>query len=512
MLRGTQQVGIPQGHAYEQSKPLIILTEHAVLERKLYLRDDGSLARRDGGLLLQKGVQDFEFLFILPTWAATYERCKYGRTRYFITAKAHGAGRGGGAVTTNREIFPIQQLTEDGGPTPFELSYRSTHECLGSISLELSAVSLTVGGILHLRMMHPHPSPELTVYMICVFVEQQFELHDAVRGTWVSAPLERTRIWSAGSVSRSSAYPLYKSRCMSDSAAIHYPTIQALNASLEPAERRDSDGEHGYVVDAVIRMPDDNTLRPSTARGARTDIRVSHELAIEVLFSRTDMVDERPDSETFGKEKVQVFSMKKHAELSSCVLTYDALHLPPYSAQSPNVSIPQSRASSPTPRPTGHVPLAESRPPSPDAQAERRSRPRSSTDADRSLRSALSLALPSTMRSLPGSRLASREPSPTRHAGREMPKELPAGTPWVISNIRRRTGDTHHICICGQSTDSIVAAESRLVEGAPTAPGAWAGMPDSSPRGHGRTSSQTQAWLRMHEHARAPEIQTKSID
>ena len=43
----------------------------------------------------------------------------------------------------------------------------------------------------------------------------------------------------------------------------------------------------------MVRLPDDNRLRPTTARGTRTDIRISHEMGVEVLFSRTDVLDQR---------------------------------------------------------------------------------------------------------------------------------------------------------------------------------------------------------------------------
>lgn len=482
-LRGQQHVGVPHGPLQHSSKPpLLNWSDKVVFERKLWLTRDGSLARNghsEEGVLLQRGTQDFEFLFILPAWAAPYERCKYGNTRYVITATVHGAGRIGGAVSTSRDIFPIQQLTEDGGPTPFEVAFRGTHESLGNISLELSTVSLTVGGIMHLNIVHPHPLPQLTVYMVDVFIEQQFTLYDLFHKRWTKAPLERLRIWSAGSVSRNSASPLYEGggKRMGGGVASHFPAMQPLDETLHPADRADLGWANGYSINALIRLPDDHTLRPTTARGSHTDICVSHEICIEIFFSRTDVVDERPSSETFGKPKVQVFSTRKHADLSSCVLTYDAVHLPPYSHASPDIYNPQSPAT------VGDIHLAS---PATNYAAERSHNKRHSALA---------------IRSLP----VSRAPSPIGHkrhssTGRAVPQELPEGTPWVISNLRRRTGDTHHICVCGQTTDTLCAAEKRFTEGAPTAPGAWINTPkDDAPVSPWTPSSlptsPTREWL-----------------
>ena len=139
---------------------------------------------------------------------------------------------------------------------------------------------------------------------------------------------------------------------------------------------------------------------------------------------------------------------------SSCVLTYDAVHLPPYSYASPNIYNPRSPAT------VGDIYLAS---PATNYAAERLNKKQNSAFA---------------VRSLP----VSRSSSPIGHkrhssTGRAVPQELPEGTPWVISNLRRRTGDTHHICVCGQTTDTLCTSEKRFTEGAPTAPGAWINTP-----------------------------------
>ncbi|KAE8211985.1 hypothetical protein CF327_g4332 [Tilletia walkeri] len=89
-----------------------------------------------------------------------------------------------------------------------------------------------------------------------------------------------------------------------------------------------SEGPNAYRLRALLRLPSDDILHPTTLRGTRSDVHHTHEAVIEVFFSRSNVLSEEKGKE--GRPKVQVFSMRKNVVIQSCVVTPDMIHLPPY--------------------------------------------------------------------------------------------------------------------------------------------------------------------------------------
>ena len=553
VLQGVQTLAIPEGSPGVATS--IRWEEKILMEKTVEILSDGSVVTHKGkgkgkekekekqqpcgateGIHLEKGIHGFEFAFIIPASSAPFERNKHGRVRYILTATALGAGRARSHISTWKEIFIILHVNSDGGPTPLDIQYHDVHEALGPMSVSLTSASLTVGGTANLSVYHPDPPHGLSVHVIRVFLEQTFELYSDVRKGWLRLPTEKFRLWEKG-------YMPYKAKqndnvtpqdalwiADKDGGAgrpgrgagggpatispFGLPLNGSVSAPVTPGEpATPMYPENGYKVKSVVRLPDDNILRPSTVRGSRADIRVSHEMGVEVYFSRQDVLDTREGSESFGLPKVQVFSMRRATLIPSCCCTFDTIHLPPYSLESPS----NSRPSSPTPplsRRSSHAEL----------DAWKRTTP-------------LNLSLPgsrnssnpnSGSNSKANSRANSRESSPTRHgfgahfgghgrksrnssrerergrtghsrgnfglhaltpahgghienagsrsansSGYSTPRSLPLNTPWAVSHLPERTGTSHDTCNCGRTTEELSEAEQRLLEGVPTAPGAW---------------------------------------
>lgn len=360
----------------------------------------------EDGIWLSKGVHGFEFSFIIPASAPPFERSRHGRVKYVLTATALGAGRAKHNVSTTREIFVILNVNKDGGPTPLEITYADVHEALGPFSVSLTAASLTVGGTATLTVVHPDPPPKLTVHVIRVFCEQTFEMFSTQKQAWLKLPSEKLRIAEWGHMPNKSSRPpplseqvtttLADSLWLSDpdggeghpgkgathllphvapyGSAIPHPSHSAPQTprygptssplaftSNRPLHEAGSsshtaastphlgtDGLHqqngrkGYKIKATVRLPNDDHLRPSTVRGSKAEIRVGHEMGVEVFFSRLDVLDEKEGSETKGKPKVQVFSARRAVVIPSCTATFDTVHLPPYVQESPVNSRPPS--------------------------------------------------------------------------------------------------------------------------------------------------------------------------
>lgn len=535
-LIGIQTVGFPQSGPRDRA---LRWKENKVLERTLKLYPDGSKARTrsalarsaapvtsDASLFLEKGLHGLEFSFIVPASSPPYERCRFGRTRYFIIATVLGGGRGGTNVTTTREVFFVQMYQLDGGAIPLDIQYQDVHETLTFVSIAVSTSSLTVGGILNFAVVHPYVPPNVNVHLLRIYVEQNYEIYDRLTDRWGFMPPEKLRVWEIGVPpprTREENQPSYWAQGLLTADGVQNGTrlgAAARNSSVLHALGDAPDA--GYHLKTVVRMPNDHRLRPTTARGTRTDLRVSHELGVEFVFSRPDVLDERSDSDMKGLPKMQVFTMSKSITVQTCEFTYDAIHLPPYSQESPVASQPISRSASGIAHPsaspwrrqrsslsnesewnrlvqslshltTGTRSLASSRESSP-CQSRVSSRP----------------ASPSLQPPSPGGPVVVRRPNDDAWLPdvRAAPRGIPAGAPWAVPQLPPRTGESHYTCNCGQSTEQLVAAEERLLGGAPTAPGAWietptpdAALPPWTPSL--RASSPMHEWLSAHEQ-RAP--------
>lgn len=570
------------------------------------------------GIHLDKGLHGFEFAFIIPSSSAPFERAKNGRLRYTLTAIALGAGRGRAHVTVSREIFIVLQVNSDGGPTPLDIQFHDIHEALGALSVSLTSASLTVGGTASLSIYHPTIPPGLSVHVARVFLEQTIELYSEQRKGWTKLPPEKFRLWERGYMPyKDKAKQIDPNLTMEDSlwlraedgvspgrpgrgatnAPVLSPYGTAINGSggpstpmrgnsplvpmaALPGSSHNSSTLHtgastpshdGYRIRSVMRLPDDNTIRPSTVRGSRAEIRVSHELGVEIFFSRASVLDERETSESFGKPKVQVFSMRRATIIPSCLATFDTIHLPPYTFESPL----HSRPASPTP----FAPSSLGSGPGGRGRDIAAGQPKSAEEIEywrltQSLRAALPHASgttspPNGLHSAERSAPASRNTSPTRthslglfgrksrntspnghgrkskptsrpaspngtnlavqhsspvasgttsagsshsisinrkgvpslHAltpayplhgqtnsfptvvtapasGTTTPRSLPANSPWAVSNLPPRTSTSHSTCQCGRSTEELIEAEHRLLEGAATAPGIFSDAHD----------------------------------
>lgn len=568
-LFGMQVVGYPRvtGEKPSKDKSMMRWEEQTVLDRTLRVQTNGhpshsvrhstrpsffrtkSSENESNTLFLERGIHDFEFHFIIPAWIAPYERCKYGRTRYTLTATAVGAGRHGSNVSATRDVIVVQQQTPDNGPMPMDMLYNDIHEALQYLTVAITTPSLSVAGILTLSLVHPNPPPNLNVLLIRLFVEQKYELHRKDTHEWVSVPKDKYRVWELG-VAPPQHPEINNGKYWAQgiltaegvqpgtrlgAAARHVPdVVQPLNVLTEKGETL-----HGYRIKAVARLPDDNRLRPSTAKGTRTNIRISHEIGLEILFSRVDVLDDK-----YGLPKPQVFSMSKSVSIPSCECTFDSIHLPPYSQLSPYTPhtphTPES--SSPTTSRLPTVPRNSSllgtdtewnklihSLSSLSTHPKRSTIPSRGPDREPSppLRLGLRTATASRAPSRPGSPSADMSGYKTpvipvwrpndatvtsapgfrlRNTDRSAPRSLPEGSPWAITHMPPRTGESHETCVCGMSLEKLIQAEERLLEGVPTAPGAWVDSsdPNSEPPPwmmSSRPTSPTHDWMMTYSQA-----------
>ena len=613
-LCGMQKIAIPEKVNEKSNQgPLSVRYEdHVVLDRTLTYTSENLpthsartarghapfLSRitetdSDTAIFLERGVHDFEFHFIIPAWCPPFERCRYAHTHYTITAMVDGAGLGrlGAPVSASREVVLVQQQTLDNGPLQLDMLYDDVHPALGYMTIAVTSASLTVGGIVHLYVVHPNPPPNLNVLAINVIIEQKYELYNKATGEWMPVPTDTLRVWDLGipaprtremNNAKHWAQGLLTAEGVQQGTASRIGMIgRAARSFLTPMDAQAQEGItdlHGYQIKTVLRLPNDRKLRPSTMQGTRTNIRISHELGVDVLFSLTDKLEDRKNNEMYGLPKTQVFSMVKKVRIPSCECTFDAIHLPPYSEESPSIAtagttLSRSSSSHSLLCPPATIQRSMSsasrssstqsmlQPPMPFFKQQRQHGPLDN-DWSRLMSSLTSLST----RSHAPSRNASLESSPTRpnffsrnsssnasrvpsppldstsgystpvvpvlrpndtclqstqadsqlqhtrslsSTDRSAPRALLAGSPWAVSHLPPRTGESHDTCNCGLQTEELIEAEERLLEGAPTAPGAWIqrvkvneALPPWTPST--RPKSPTHNWYETYMHGKTP--------
>lgn len=171
----------------------------------------------------------------------------------------------------------------------------SHHPALGPIGVALTSKYLLVSGYLRLSLIMPSIAQPVLINDVRVILVQNFTLNH-----------------------------LHKPRSPSPDLQ---PTVNVLlwsmrkHSSWSSSPKLDVYDELSLVEQ--FRLPDDEKIRPSTAEGARTGVRVQHELAVSIMY--TPLVD---NPEGHRREK----KLSTPATLSSCCCIFDALQLPAYSS------------------------------------------------------------------------------------------------------------------------------------------------------------------------------------
>ncbi|KAK0555232.1 hypothetical protein OC861_004922 [Tilletia horrida] len=159
--------------------------------------------------------------------------------------------------------------------------------------------------------------------------------HSDADGTHMAGKITRIGDLLEARELRPHPHPLFATACDNPS----HPFLSAISGAWvdKPApgagEARSTptDGPSSYRLRALLRMPSDDHVHPSTLRGTKSDIHHTHEAVVEIYFSRANVFSEEKGKE--GRPKLQVFSMRKKVVIQSCVVTPDMIHLPPYLGQ-----------------------------------------------------------------------------------------------------------------------------------------------------------------------------------
>lgn len=178
----------------------------------------------------------------------------------------------------------------DGTLPDFCLNTTVTNKALGQVFTDIQSSYLVVSGCLDIFLSFPAPLAHLTIENIKVTLEEKLELQ-SLQDVGLTCAIKPTSV------------PIWSMR-----------DDKVKPVRLHPGEP--------FQIAKQVRLPDENTLRASTPSGAVTGVKVSHRMAITVLY--VPMLN-NPNREA------REFRIACNATVSSCLCTMDAMQLPVYS-------------------------------------------------------------------------------------------------------------------------------------------------------------------------------------
>ncbi|GAA5992768.1 hypothetical protein JCM10908_006924 [Rhodotorula pacifica] len=295
------------------------------------------------GETLAKGIHTWDFSFILPSATAVTERSDFGTIRHSVKATLHGYGTFRDLTGSPKPVWLIANPAAPGDlPSGLEIDVRQDLRDIGPIALHISSPHLTVASLIFLGITLERPPEGLKIMSVQAFVRQQFEIHYTNPDLPVSHPPEQRKLLfyadSSTPVPNSTDNLLDRDHL---SRGAPPPLAYEPRAFLpQPLARLEGGKEWMYA--RVTRIPDDDSVRPTTLKGTETPIRVQHALVAQVRFRYK------------GSKKDHVLEMESKVEIASCCCLTSSLLLPEYrSIRAAAASFPGSALSSGTATPVG---------------------------------------------------------------------------------------------------------------------------------------------------------------
>ena len=171
----------------------------------------------------------------------------------------------------------------------------SEHPILGPVGVTLTSKYLLVSGYLRLSLILPSFAQPVEINDVRVNLIQNFSLNSLKKPRPKTEDVKPVTVplWSMRKSARWEVDPVFE-------------TYEEL------------------TVMEQFRLPDDDKIRPSTADGSISGIRVSHELSVCIYYTPL-----RDNPERQKREK----KLSTPATISSCCCIFDALQLPAYSSE-----------------------------------------------------------------------------------------------------------------------------------------------------------------------------------
>lgn len=254
----------------------------------------------------------FQWSIIIPSNTAVSERSQFGTVRHLVRAYCDSLESPAKPVWLVANPSPPGEL-----PQGTEVLVQDCG-AIGPLALRLSSSQLTVASLAFLSFQLLAP-PELDVYSIAAWIDQSFEVH--YTGDLAKPRRQRNLLFF-----HDESLPMPEPTVGPDGQLVT-ATQLGKGASLPLShERRKLRPRPLTTVQAgvpftysrIVRVPDDDHVRPTTLDGTQSRIRAKHRLVFELKYR------------TPGSKREMHLEMSADLVVASCCCLSESLHLPTY--------------------------------------------------------------------------------------------------------------------------------------------------------------------------------------
>ncbi|WVW85676.1 hypothetical protein I302_107714 [Kwoniella bestiolae CBS 10118] len=242
-----------------------------------------------------------------------------------------------GDLTASRALIVHANPSRSGGVNTLEIRKEGFVDGIGTWRFSANADVFSISSVLLISVKLPSPSPITTIFLVRLILSQSYS---------ITSP--RTPNQSTHSPEGARSHILYQVG-RPHRPGEKYPgrEVEALWRGQGVPGKGKKDGQEGWNVRAVARLPGHEKIRPTTNDGTITPIRVKHELILQVFYSLDGLCVF--DSPIEGPGELRMMSVKMPITVPSCTLTLNALNLPTYeTAHSPPIENMDTILSSPS--------------------------------------------------------------------------------------------------------------------------------------------------------------------
>ncbi|WWC90774.1 uncharacterized protein L201_005711 [Kwoniella dendrophila CBS 6074] len=242
---------------------------------------------------------------------------------------ACGQGWLKGDLCASKAIVVHANPSRSGGVNTLDLRKEGFVDGLGTWRFSANSDVFAISSVLLLSVRFPAPSPNVTIFMVRLILSQTYS---------IISP--RTPNQSPHMPEGPKQHVIYQVG-RPHKPGERYPSreVEALWRGTQVPGKgkknsKELDGQEGWKIRAVVRLPGHDRIRPSTNEGTITPIRVKHELILQVFYSLDGKCVFNDDIE--GPGELRMMSVKMPIAVPSCCLTLNALNLPTYECAQSN--------------------------------------------------------------------------------------------------------------------------------------------------------------------------------
>ncbi|KAJ9107630.1 hypothetical protein QFC21_001090 [Naganishia friedmannii] len=233
-------------------------------------------------------------------------------------------------MTASKEIWIIALPTPDKTALPLAQTHQSFIQGLGIIPWSLQTDAITVSGYLLLKfgLLTTHVNPKSTIWGVRLYIEQQVSIKSPRRPDEPASSFPPTRMLM---------YELGSVPAQVDLDSGHYSLKPLWTGHQVPGYK--TGGDDSLNVAEVLRLPDEEKLRPTSYAGSVTPVRVEHWFGLSIYFSVWD--EDVRGNALYRNQNGQLRDGKLRIKtaIAHCSCTVKNLSLPPYQPHETSLAI-----------------------------------------------------------------------------------------------------------------------------------------------------------------------------